>query len=227
MKLAALFSGGKDSAFAIYQAKKEGHDITCLLTVFPFSAESHLLHFPNIEITKLQSNSMKIPQIYVKSKSNTKEDEQISLEIILKKAKIDFKIEGLVHGGILSDFQKKIFETLCNKLDLQLVSPIWKKDQKKYMNTLIDSSFCFVIASVSSDGLDDSWLGKKITHKELKKLEILSQEHGFNLSFEGGEAETLVLDCPLFSHPLAIKESKKNWDGYRGSLEIKAELDYS
>ncbi len=228
MKLAALFSGGKDSTFAIYQAKADGNEIVCLLTVFPFSPESHLLHFPNIEITKLQSNSMKIPQIYVKSKSNSKEDEQISLEIILKKAKVDFKIEGLVHGGILSDFQRKIFEETSKKLGLKLVSPIWKMDQKQYMHSLIGSGFCFIITSVSSDGLDESWLGKKITQKELEQLETLSQKYGFNLSFEGGEAETLVLDCPLFSNPLIIKEITKNWDGYRGFLEIiKAELDYS
>jgi len=30
LKLAALFSGGKDSTFAIYQAKKEGHDVVCV-----------------------------------------------------------------------------------------------------------------------------------------------------------------------------------------------------
>lgn len=228
MKLAALFSGGKDSTFAIFQAKKEGHKIMCLITVFPFSAESHLLHFPNIETSKLQSSSMKIPQIYLQSKSNDTTDEQTSLEILLKKAKVDFQIEGLVHGGILSDFQRKIFEDVCKKLKLKLVSPIWNKDQKKYMQTLLDSGFCYILTSVSSDGLDDSWLGRQITQNDLNHLETLSQKHGFNLSFEGGEAESLVIDCPLFSHRLIIKESKKIWDGYRGNLEIiKAELDYS
>ncbi len=228
MRLAALFSGGKDSTFAVFQAKKEGHTIMCLITVFPFSAESHLLHFPNIEVSKLQSSSMKVPQIYLQSKSNDTAEEQASLEILLKKAKADFQIEGLVHGGILSDFQKNIFENLCKKLQIKLVSPIWNKDQKKYMQTLIDSGFCFVLTSVSADGLDDSWLGRKITQNDLYHLETLSKKHGFNLSFEGGEAESLVIDCPLFSHPIKIKESKKIWDGYRGSLEIiKAELDYS
>jgi diphthamide synthase (EF-2-diphthine--ammonia ligase) len=57
-------------------------------------------------------------------------------------------------------------------------------------------------------------------------LEKLSQKHGFNLSFEGGEAETFVIDCPLFLQPIKIEKSKKIWDGYRGRFEIlEAKLD--
>ena len=70
MKLASLFSGGKDSAYAIYLAQKQGHEIKCLLSVFPKSDESHLLHYPNIELTKLQSESMNIPQLTITSNSD-------------------------------------------------------------------------------------------------------------------------------------------------------------
>ena len=62
MKLAALFSGGKDSTYAIFLAKKLGHTVEVLLTLNPNSEESHLLHYPNIEFTNLQAESMKIPQ---------------------------------------------------------------------------------------------------------------------------------------------------------------------
>ena len=65
MKLAAFFSGGKDSAYAIYDAKKSGHEIVVLFTIQPKSDESHLLHFPNISQTKLQSESMNITQIII------------------------------------------------------------------------------------------------------------------------------------------------------------------
>ena len=52
MKLACFFSGGKDSTYAIHLAKKQGHDIVCLLSIFPKSEESHLLHHPNLKWTK-------------------------------------------------------------------------------------------------------------------------------------------------------------------------------
>jgi len=228
MKLACLFSGGKDSTYAIHLAKKQGHEIVCLLSVFTKSDESHLLHHPNLKWTKLQSKSMKIPQLTISSSSDETNDELIVLEKLLKNAIDEFKIEGLVHGGIKSKFQKEKFESLCRKLNLISVSPLWESEPKKYMNDLIESNFHFIMTTVSSDGLDDQWLGKLISKSDMKKLEILSDKFGFNLNFEGGEAETFVIDCPLFSNSIKINKFTKNWDGYRGRFEIvDAELNYN
>ena len=220
MNLAALFSGGKDSTYAIYKAKLNGDNIKCAITIFPKSYESRFLHYPNIQITKLQSTSMKIPHIFYQTNSDAVETEMHDLESLLNQAKKDFEIEGVVHGGILSEFQKNRFEIICDKLHLKMISPLWRADQKKYMKDLIDSKFKFIITSVTSEGLDDSWLGKEITIDGIDRLDELSKKYGFNLSFEGGEAETLVLNCPLFSLPIRIVKSEKIWDGYRGRFEI-------
>ncbi len=220
MKLAALYSGGKDSTFAIYQAKQEGHDVACLVTIFPLSDESQFLHYPNLTMTRLQAESMKLPQLSSHTVSNDTKIELSELEFLLMQAKQVFGIEGVVHGGILSEFQKNHFENICKKLNLKIISPLWKIDQKEYMKKLIESKFKFIITSVSSDGLDDSWLGREITNNDIENLEKLSSKYGFNLSFEGGEAESLVLSCPLFLAPLRIIKSNKTWDGYRGRFEI-------
>ncbi|MCH7877144.1 MAG: diphthine--ammonia ligase [Thaumarchaeota archaeon] len=228
MKLASLFSGGKDSTYAIYMAQKQGHQVTCLLSVFTKSEESHLLHHPNLQWTKLQSESMKIPQLTIKSDSDETNDELLALENLLQTAKDKFYIEGLVHGGINSQFQKEKFETLCSKLDLIAVTPLWGSDPEQYMNNLLDSNFVFIMTIVSSDGLDDTWLGKQISKSDIDTLRQLSDKFGFNLNFEGGEAETFVINCPLFSNSIKINQAKKTWDGYRGRFEIMdAELNYN
>ncbi|MBT8252299.1 MAG: diphthine--ammonia ligase, partial [Nitrosopumilus sp.] len=220
MKLASLFSGGKDSTYAIHLAQKQGHEIACLLSIFTKSDESHLLHHPNLQWTKLQSKTMNIPQLTINSDSDDTDDELILLEKILQKAIDQYQIEGLVHGGIKSNFQKEKFETLCTKFNLILISPLWNSEPETYMNELIDSNYNFIITSVSSGGLDDSWLGKSISKSDIIFLNQLSEKFGFNLNFEGGEAETFVINCPLFSNPIIIKESRKEWDGYRGRFEI-------
>jgi len=226
MKLATLFSGGKDSTYSIYKAKQMGHDVKCLVTIFPKSSNSHLLHFPTIELTKLQSKTMKIPQITLALDSDELEEEMNALQVLLEKAKQDFQIEGLVHGGISSEFQKKCFEKICEKIDLKIIAPLWKINAKEYMNDLIDSKFKFILTSVSSGGLDETWLGKIISADDISQLDKLSTKYGFNLNFEGGEAETFVIDCPLYSHPIKIKKSKIVWDGYIGRFEIEdAHLD--
>jgi len=225
MILAALFSGGKDSTYSIYKAQKLGHEIKCLVTLFPKSDDSHLLHYSNIGLSQLQSKSMGIQHLTIKPSSYDTEIELGKLEEILEHAKVKFGIEGLVHGGIMSEFQKNNFEKVANKLSLELVSPVWHKGQIDYLKELIEEKFDFIITSVSADGLDESWLGKIIDLNDLNKLERLSIKHGFNINFEGGEAETFVINCPLFTNPISIKKSKKIWDGYRGRFEIlEAEL---
>ena len=228
MKLACLFSGGKDSTYAIHLAKNQGHDVVCLLSIFTKSEESHLLHHPNLKWTKLQSESMKIPQLTIISNSDEIEDELIVMEKLLQNAKEQFQIDGLIHGGIKSKFQKEKFESLCLKLNLVPVAPLWGIDPNEYMNKLLDSNFHFMMITVSSDGLDEQWLGKLISKSDIVILNNLSNKFGFNLNFEGGESETFVIDCPLFSNPIKINEFTKNWDGYRGRFEIvDAELNYN
>jgi ABC transporter with metal-binding/Fe-S-binding domain ATP-binding protein len=228
MKLASLFSGGKDSTYAIYMVQKQGHDIACLLSVFPNSDESHLLHHPNMAWTKLQSESMNIPHLLISSDSDNTDEELSKLEILLQKAKEQFDIEGVVHGGIKSNFQKDKFETLCSKLNLIVVAPLWGIESQQYMNDLLDSKFEFIMTVISSDGLDDSWLGKLISKSDIDILKRLSQKFGFNLNFEGGEAETFVINCPLFKNSIKINKFEKIWDGYRGRFEIvDAGLNYN
>ena len=220
MKLAALFSGGKDSTYAIFLAKKLGHTIDVLLTINPHSDESHLLHHPNIKFTSIQAESMKIPQLIEKTTSDIPEKEFEMLNNLISRAKENFEIDGIVHGGILSEYQKDNFSLMCEKNNLTVVSPLWKKESKSYMQELFENNFEYIITTVSSAGLDDSWLGKKIDEKRIEELQKLQIFFGFNLNFEGGEAETFVLNCPLFEKSLKIQNSTTEWDGYRGRFEI-------
>ena len=170
---------------------------------------------------------MDIPQLTIDSDSDKTDDELVVLENLLNIAKEKFHIQGLVHGGIKSKFQKEKFETLCSKLDLIAIAPLWDTEPKQYMYDLIDSNFLFIMVTVSSDGLDEKWLGKSILKSDIDILKKLSDKFEFNLNFEGGESETFVINCPLFSNPIKINQGKKIWDGYRGRFEIvDAELNY-
>ena len=220
MKLAALFSGGKDSTYAIFLAKKLGHSVDVLLTLYPYSDESHLLHYPNIKFTHLQSKSMKIPQLIEKMTSDNSENEFKKLDNLVTLAKKNYSIEGIVHGGILSKYQKDNFSLICEKNHLKIISPLWNKEPESYMKELLDEHFEYIISSVSSDGLNNSWLGRLIDENDLNNLKKLQKKYSFNLNFEGGEAETFIINCPLFEKPLLIQDSNTEWDGYRGRFEI-------
>ena len=220
MKLAALFSGGKDSTYAIYLAKKLGHSVDVLLTLYPHSSESHLLHYPNIEFTQLQAESMKTPQLIEEISSDDSENESKKLDNLISLAKEKYSIDGIVHGGILSEYQKDNFSLICEKNQLKIISPLWNKEPESYMKELLNENFEYIISTVSSAGLNDSWLGRIIDKNGLDELQKLQKKFRFNLNFEGGEAETFVTNCPLFEKRLLIQDSITEWDGYRGRFEI-------
>lgn len=228
MILGSLFSGGKDSTYAMHRAQDGGrHRVACLLSVPAASDESLLLHHPNIRWTRLQAESMGVPQIIVAPGSDSVHAEMDALRGAVGDAVDRFGIEGLVHGGICSAFQKERFESLCEDYGLAPLAPLWQADGKQYMRDLVGAGISFMIVSVSADGLDGSWLGRTITARDLPLLERLAGKFGFNENFEGGEAETFVVGCPMFSRPIRVYRAARHWDGYRGRFEIcEAGLDH-
>ena len=59
----------------------------------------------------------------------------------------------------LANTKKIVFSLLCEKNQLEIISPLWNKEPKSYMKELLDENFEYIISTVSSDGLNDSWLG--------------------------------------------------------------------
>ena len=220
MNLAVLYSGGKDSTFSVYKALKDDHRVSCLITILPDRDDSLFFHYPNAYCTLYQAECLGIPLISTKARCEGKRQELDALEQALTEAKQTFSIDGVVTGGLASKFQQEHFEQICDKLDLKYESPSWGVDQTKYMHDLLANNFIIMIVGVSAAGLDESWLGRILDSSTLNELETLSRKHGFSIAFEGGEAETFVLDCPRFKKRIEVRNAKKHWDGVRGYFEI-------
>lgn len=220
MKLAALYSGGKDSTFAIFRAREAGHEVACLITMHPLADDSPLFHYPNSWVTEYLADAMQIPLLGFNVNGRSKDDETKALEEAIVQAKSLYNIDGIVYGGISSKYQKTAFEDICSRNNLTPVAPLWNAEPATYMGELVDHGFDIIIVGVSAMGLEKEWLGKRLDRDSLAKLEKLSKKYGFNLTFEGGEAETLVTDCPLFRKRLEIKRANAHWDGQRGIFEI-------
>jgi ABC transporter with metal-binding/Fe-S-binding domain ATP-binding protein len=221
VKIAALFSGGKDSTFAISCAKEMGHDVVCVISMHPPGDDSILFHYPNNWVTLQLANAMQIPLLTFTVSGRSKQEEINALEEAVAHAKSLYGIEGIVHGGISSNHQKQAFDLVCMHQRITAVAPIWDSDPETYMIKLIERGFNIVIVAVSAMGLGREWLGKVLDIEAISKLALLSKKYGFNLTFEGGEAETLVVDCPLFTKRIEINSANIRWDGQRGIFEIQ------
>jgi diphthine-ammonia ligase len=219
MKLAVLFSGGKDSCYAMYQVSGE-HDIVCLLSVFSENPESYMFHVPNIEWTKLQAEAMDLP-ILVENTKGEKEKELEDLKKLIVDAKEKFKIEGVVTGALASNYQASRIQKICDELDLKCLNPLWGMDQVQLLNELLDVGFETLIVGVFGYPLDEKWLGKKLNHALIEDLKKYSEKYQINPAGEGGEIETFVLDGPTFFREVVVEESEKEYENHAGVFLIK------
>jgi len=139
----------------------------------------------------------------------------------LSEAKEKFDIEGVYTGGLASGYQKGWFERVCTELDLKCTAPFWQEEPEAYMRGIIKSGFKVIVVSVSAAGLDESWLGRILDDNAIDELKALSRRFKLHIAFEGGEAETFVLDCPLFKKRVEVLKAERHWMGDYGYLEIK------
>ncbi len=127
-------------------------------------------------------------------------------------------IQGIVSGALRSDYQKKRLDMMARRLGIHSFSPLWHMPPSIHMRNLVDAGFEVRFTSVSAEGMDSSWLNKKLDYQTLGDLEKLQNEYQINIDGEGGEFETTVLAGPWFR---SLKWNvKKNWNGQRGSVKI-------
>ncbi len=212
MKIAVLFSGGKDSVRAVHWCLEKKYKVKYLVTIISENPDSYMFHTCNIDKAELVAEAIGIP-IIIKKTAGKKEEELKDLEQTLKLLDID----TVVTGSIASNYQKSRIEKLCKKLKLNCIFPLWGIDNEKFLKDIIDMHFDVRIVGVFSEGLDKSWLGRKIDNKTLKELKEVGKEHGSFLVGEGGNFETIVLNGPIFKKRIKIIEAKRIWDNVTNS----------
>lgn len=202
MKLGILFSGGKDSTLALHLAAKH-ETVVCLVTLASTNKESYMFHTPNIDLTKLQAEALKLPLV-TKTTAGKKEEELKDLEQAIAEAIKEYQIEGIVTGAVESVYQSTRIQRICQRLNLWCFNPLWKRNQKQLLEEIIQQHFKVLISGIFAYPLDESWLGKQIDLVMVNRLIEMEREFGISPSGEGGEIETTVLDAPLFKKKLEV-----------------------
>jgi diphthine-ammonia ligase len=220
LKVALLFSGGKDSTFALWWAQLQAWDILALVTVFPQSQDSWMFHYPAIKWTSLQAQVIGIPQTVI-STEGEKEAELADLTSGLEKVRNSLGIDTVISGALASEYQRTRIDNVCEKLGLKSITPLWHKNQLQMIREQIEAGFQIIITACNALGFDEKWLGRKLAVSDLPKLAELKKKYGVNVAFEGGEAETFVLSAPFFKTPLRVVRSTPHWRGDSGYLELE------
>jgi ABC transporter with metal-binding/Fe-S-binding domain ATP-binding protein len=226
-----LFSGGKDSSFAVYRALERGLPVERLLTVHP-EGDSYMYHVPATRLTRLAADSIGIDHVEVTPgdlgtaagvdphDAGARGDAEVEpLEAALRDLEADLGVGGVTAGAVASEYQTSRIQALCDRLGIELFAPIWQRDPWTVAEEMIAAGFDTRIVQVAAAGLDRSWLGRRLDHEALTDLRELHDRYGVHPLGEGGEFETLVLDGPHMARPIDV-EYETEWAGNRGRLRI-------
>ena len=232
----SLFSGGKDSSWALYRALERGLPVERLVTVHP-EGDSYMYHVPATELASLAAESIGIELVDVRpddfgaddvpDAGQQGDDELRPLEAALRELRddLDGGIAGLTAGAVESEYQTSRIEAMCERLDCELFAPLWQEDPRQLGDAMLDAGFEIVILQVAAGGLDESWVGRQLDRDALDELEALNDEYGVHVLGEGGEFETFVVDGPHMDRRIDL-DYDVVWDGTRGHVEItSAELE--
>jgi len=224
MKLGVLFSGGKDSTFAIELANSDKNKVVCLMSMKSENKDSYMFHTPAIDLTELQSKALNIPLLTQKTKGK-KESELIDLKKLIQKAKKEYNIQGIVTGAVESVYQSSRIQKICAELNLWCFNPLWQLNQEELLKQLLKRGYEIIISGIAAYPLDEKWIGRKIDKKMIEELIELKEKFGVNPAGEGGEFESLVLDGPTFKKKILIKSYRSEYSNHSGNLVVEdAEL---
>ncbi|GFT87989.1 diphthine--ammonia ligase [Nephila pilipes] len=220
MKVVALISGGKDSCYNMIQCVAHGHEVVALAHLQPKQDEmdSYMYQSVGHNALSLYAAAVELPmfQQSIEGKPLNQEfdylptegDEVEDLYKLLKKVKDSMNVEGVSVGAIFSDYQRLRVENVCKRLGLQMLAYLWHRDQAELLQEMIDSKMHAIIIKVAAIGLDPK-IHLGMTLEEIQPhLIAMNKKFDLNVCGEGGEFETLTLDCPLFKKKLVVLDKE-------------------
>jgi ABC transporter with metal-binding/Fe-S-binding domain ATP-binding protein len=216
LRLASLFTGGKDSTYATHLALEGGDEVAVLVTMMPRREDSWMFHSANIHMAGMVAEAMGLKHMPVPTRGE--KDEELK---DLRRALLHLDVEGIVSGAIASRYQRDRIDHVCRELGLIHITPLWGRDRVELMEEMLSEDMSIMVSAVAALGLDENWLGRIIDFSALEELKELYSRFGVDPCGEGGEMETLVLDAPWFKSRIEIVRARREWKGLSGSLILE------
>lgn len=197
MRVCVLYTGGKDSHYALLKVLEAGHEVVCLVTVAPRRGDSYMFHSVNVKWSLLHGEAMGLPQHLVET-SGEKEVEVEEFYRGLKPLVTRYGVEGLVSGAVSSVYQKSRLDKVAEALGVRHISPLWGRDHVELLREEV-SKLRFVITAAMALGLSERHLCALVDENAAEELIALARRYGFSPVGEGGEYESYVVESPLFA----------------------------
>jgi diphthine-ammonia ligase len=139
-------------------------------------------------------------------------------QLLLQVKEAHPEVNAVSVGAILSNYQRVRVEHVALRPDVQMLplSFLWQRDQAQLLDEMCEAGMHSILIKVAGAGLEEGDLGKTLEQMR-GKLHHLNKLYGAHICGEGGEYETLTLDCPLFKSRIVLDRTKTMMHGQNSS----------
>jgi uncharacterized protein (TIGR00290 family) len=193
-KIILSWSGGKDSALALYEIQKtHRYEILALLTTVAEDYDRVSMHGVRRALLERQAESLGYPlEKVLISKDVSNREYESKMRGVLAKY-LNLGGSSVVFGDIFLEDLRKYRESNLLKIGMKGIFPLWKRNTSELARAFIDLGFKAMITCVDSKALDRKFVGRGFDRQLLSELPSAVDPCG-----ENGEFHTFVYDGPIF-----------------------------
>jgi uncharacterized protein (TIGR00290 family) len=219
-RVGILYSGGKDSTYAIEYAQNLGYDIKYLLSVKPNRKDCYLFHYATVEYTKELAEILGLPhKLITCDVAEPMEEAKLVYDAVKELPPVDL----ILLGGVgLQETQIKSIRKILEPFEIEVRAAFEGREHESVLREMIKKGYDIRIVQYASAGFSEYDLGLRLGGYNINGFVERAKKYGFHVGGEGGHYDTLVVDGPIFKKKLEIEEFEKVVDGANtGHIEIK------
>ena len=193
-KVLVSWSGGKDSALALYEILKgQNYQISGLLTTVTEGFDRISMHGVRRVMLERQADALGLPveTVFISKECSNKEYESKMRRLLQNHRSAG--VFSVVFGDVFLEDIRKYRENNLARLGMKGLFPIWNRDSHTLAKVFLDVGFKAVVTCVDLDALDRSFVGRGFDEQFLSEL-----PHGVDPCGENGEFHSFVYDGPIF-----------------------------
>ncbi|WP_143961892.1 adenine nucleotide alpha hydrolase [Litoribacter populi] len=215
IKVSLSWSGGKDSAFALWKLQKDKrYEVVSLHTAFNEETRRVGLHGTPEYLIETQADAIGIPleKIFFPSEA-TNEAYENAMEEFYDKM-ISDGVHHVAYGDIFLEDLRKYREDQLSKKSLQGVFPLWGRNTERLIHDFLYNGFKTLICAADGEKIEEEWVGRTLDNNFLKNLPPSVDPCG-----ENGEYHSFCFAGPVFKKTILPKVTEVIPKSYTIKLE--------
>lgn len=203
--VAFCWSGGKDSALALYELQQSPeYEVVALLTTVTREFDRISMHGVRRDLLHRQGELIGLPvdEVWINpGASNAEYEEQMGRQL---HSYVQRGIRHVAFGDIFLEDLRRYREQNLLQVGLQALFPIWRRDTRELVNTFLERGFRSITCCIDGRVLPDEFAGRVIDHQFVSELPAGADPCG-----ENGEYHSFTFAGPLFRHEIAVQPGER------------------